>query len=583
ALADSSKTDAACYLASTGSVTAGAVTNAVGTVTYSWKNASNIEVGNSANVSNLPAGTYTLTVTDNCSSKTNSVTISQPDAALLAAIATPNDVSCFGGNNGSATASATGGTATYTYLWNDAAAQTTATASGLTAGNYMVTVTDANGCTDTESVTINDGDGTPPVISQLPNETTINCPSIPQFATPTATDNVDTDVTLTYDDVETLGQCAGSYSITRTWTATDDCGNKSTKSQKINVQDITAPTFTAPANITISSDENCAANTDPSSSGTVTNINDNCDSNPTVRYVDIDCYGVTNPTEINAGNGNYFPFTISGYDGLTANNIENIALSFETNQGKGRAEFTLVAPNGQAVILVGPYCEGGDCDDANSNTKELYLPVFYPNSSGYTQWENNNYIQDGISQNFTPNGATTSTNTVVGLTSYVSSLDNLTGPMNGNWFIFSRKQASVNGSIKFNSVCLKPASSCPGNKVISRTWTVTDACGNKNSATQTIKIEDTTAPTWSTEATALNTTIECSNAEALAAAQATYPTAIDACDNDVTNIEKTSGAFAPTLGCANAGTYTNTWTVTDACGNTSSVFTQVITIEDTTA
>ncbi|MFV8340758.1 PKD-like domain-containing protein, partial [Flavobacterium sp. LB3P21] len=125
-LAASSKTDAACYLASTGSVTAGAVTNAVGTVTYSWKNASNIEVGTSENVSNLPAGTYTLTVTDNCFSKTNSVTISQP-AALVATIGTPTNVSCFGGNNGAATASATGGTTSYSYSWNTSPVQTTAT------------------------------------------------------------------------------------------------------------------------------------------------------------------------------------------------------------------------------------------------------------------------------------------------------------------------------------------------------------------------------------------------------------------------------------------------------------------------
>jgi gliding motility-associated-like protein len=74
ALATSSKTEASCS-ASTGSVTAGTVTNEVGTVAYSWKNASNTIVGTTATVSNLPAGTYTVTVTDNCSSQSNSVTL----------------------------------------------------------------------------------------------------------------------------------------------------------------------------------------------------------------------------------------------------------------------------------------------------------------------------------------------------------------------------------------------------------------------------------------------------------------------------------------------------------------------------
>ncbi|MFG4005349.1 hypothetical protein, partial [Flavobacterium aquidurense] len=57
-LAASSKTDITCFGASTGSVTAGAVTNSVGTVTYSWKNDLNASVGTTATVSNLPAGTY---------------------------------------------------------------------------------------------------------------------------------------------------------------------------------------------------------------------------------------------------------------------------------------------------------------------------------------------------------------------------------------------------------------------------------------------------------------------------------------------------------------------------------------------
>ncbi|OCB74766.1 hypothetical protein FLP_10180, partial [Flavobacterium piscis] len=56
ALAASSKTDVTCFGFSTGTITAGAVTNAVGTISYSWKNALNVSVGSTASVSNLPAG-----------------------------------------------------------------------------------------------------------------------------------------------------------------------------------------------------------------------------------------------------------------------------------------------------------------------------------------------------------------------------------------------------------------------------------------------------------------------------------------------------------------------------------------------
>uniref|UniRef100_UPI0015E2DF2A SprB repeat-containing protein n=1 Tax=Flavobacterium sp. GSA192 TaxID=2576304 RepID=UPI0015E2DF2A len=72
----------------------------------------------------------------------------------IAAINISTNVPCFGGNNGQATASATGGTANYSFSWNTTPVQNTATASGLTAGTYTVTVTDSKGCTDTESITI---------------------------------------------------------------------------------------------------------------------------------------------------------------------------------------------------------------------------------------------------------------------------------------------------------------------------------------------------------------------------------------------------------------------------------------------
>ena len=65
-------------------------------------------------------------------------------------------MTCNGDADGSISVTASGGTAGYTYLWDDASAQTTTTATGLAPGNYTVTVTDANGCTftTTPAVTI---------------------------------------------------------------------------------------------------------------------------------------------------------------------------------------------------------------------------------------------------------------------------------------------------------------------------------------------------------------------------------------------------------------------------------------------
>ncbi len=125
---------------------------------------------------------------------------------------------------------------------------------------------------------------------------------------------------------------------------------------------------------------------------------------------------------------------------------------------------------------------------------------------------------------------------------------------------------------------------CPQAGTYTNTWTVTDECGNVSAVyTQVITIQDTQAPTWTTAVGSLNRTLQCSDAAGIAAAQALFPVATDNCDANVSNIVKVSGAFVASQTCPQAGTYTNTWTVKDDCGNTSVVFTQVITIEDTQA
>src|SRR5690606_17398577 len=119
---------------------------------------------------------------------------------------------------------------------------------GQCAGSYSVTrtwtATDSCGNSSTASQTINVNDTTAPVIAALPAPSTISCPATPEFAQATATDECGSTFTLTFNDVTTNGQCAGSYSVTRTWTATDSCGNASTASQTINVNDTTAPVIT---------------------------------------------------------------------------------------------------------------------------------------------------------------------------------------------------------------------------------------------------------------------------------------------------------------------------------------------------
>ncbi len=118
-----------------------------GTYSYAWSNG-----GTAASITGLSSGTYVVVVTDgeNCEA-TTSVVIDQP--AVLTAAGSATAQSAFGQNDGTASVDAAGGNAAYTYAWDNGGS--TQTISGLAPGNYAVVVTDANGCTVVETVTVN--------------------------------------------------------------------------------------------------------------------------------------------------------------------------------------------------------------------------------------------------------------------------------------------------------------------------------------------------------------------------------------------------------------------------------------------
>ena len=144
-VATCSGTNVTCKGASTGSA---AVVASGGTApyTYLWSNGKTTASNNG-----LSAGTYTATVTDSkgCTAKC-SYTVTEP--TYVVATCSGTNVNCYGGNNGSASVTASGGTPSYTYLWSNG--KTTSSNSNLSAGTYTATVTDANGCTATCSYTV---------------------------------------------------------------------------------------------------------------------------------------------------------------------------------------------------------------------------------------------------------------------------------------------------------------------------------------------------------------------------------------------------------------------------------------------
>jgi gliding motility-associated-like protein len=103
-------------------------------------------------LNNIPAGNYSVTVTDaNSCTTTASVSITEPSAMITNITGT--DVSCNGGSNGSADLTVSNGTFPYTYIWSPGG-QTTEDINNIPAGIHCVTVTDANTCSVTTCVTI---------------------------------------------------------------------------------------------------------------------------------------------------------------------------------------------------------------------------------------------------------------------------------------------------------------------------------------------------------------------------------------------------------------------------------------------
>ena len=144
-VATCSMTPADCNGAATGSASA-SVTGGTAPYTYVWSTGATTMM-----ISNLTAGSYSVTVTDvNGCSTTCSTTVTEPSD--LTAQCTSTNGGCNNNNAGSATVSAAGGTAPYTYSWSNGG--TTATISGLAAGTYTATVTDANGCEETCQTTV---------------------------------------------------------------------------------------------------------------------------------------------------------------------------------------------------------------------------------------------------------------------------------------------------------------------------------------------------------------------------------------------------------------------------------------------
>jgi hypothetical protein len=335
------KADVSCFGGNDGSATV-TVSGGTAPFTYLWNT---IPAQATATASGLTAGTYSVTVTDDegCSA-TASVNINQP--AQIGLTITKADVSCFGGNDGSATVTVSGGTAPFTYLWNTVPAQTTATASGLTAGTYSVTVTDDEGCSATASVTINQ----PAQIGLTITKTDVSC-----FGG--------------NDGSATVTVSGGTAPFTYLW-------NTVPAQTTATASGLTAGTYT----VTVTDDEGCSATAS-------VNITQPAQIGLTITKVDVSCFGGNDGSSTVTVSGGTAPFTYlwntvpaqttATATGLTAGTYTVTVTDDEGCSATASVTITQPAQIGLTITKADVSCFGGNDGSATVTVSGGTAPFTY--------------------------------------------------------------------------------------------------------------------------------------------------------------------------------------------------------------
>ena len=253
-------TDNPCYGNSLGSIDL-TVTGGSVPYTYAWTGPSGF-TASSQDLSGLNTGLYQMTVTDlhGCSTVLSvDVYINQPEV-LTASASMSQQVSCAGGNNGTIALTVQGGTAPYIYAWTGPSSysSTNEDISGLLAGNYLVNITDAHGCTVSTSASVTTvPDVTPPVVSCTTDKSVFTSSSACTYTVPnvswnaSATDNcLLVSLTYTLSGATTgtgtsLQGVAFNKGVTSVmWVATDGLGNTDTCMFHVTVTDNVNPVIT---------------------------------------------------------------------------------------------------------------------------------------------------------------------------------------------------------------------------------------------------------------------------------------------------------------------------------------------------
>ena len=434
--------------------------------------------------------------------------------------------------------------------------------------------TDECGNSNIQVQTIVLEDNTGPMITFCPPDTTVDCDASidpADLGMATATDDC-SGFTITFTDTE-AGQCATDAPITRTWIATDDCGNVTTCIQTITIQDTVAPMpimGTMPMDTTV----DCTASTDTADLG-VPVYRDNC-SIGYMLTVEDDSTGFDG----SCSTGILGTITRTFLAEDDCGNIDSSVVQVIMVQDTTPPTFTVPADTIIACdqdslpSTTGMVTDAADdCDpmptvDFVDNVVENGCPAI---DTIYRNWIVTDACGNVSAQTQviirTDDEAPTFTTPADTLVDCDSPLDpEFTGEIQDTMDNCSEMMVSFLDNVI--------PGACPSESTIERTWSVMDECGNVATGLQIITVQDTTPPSITGPA---DTIIACD--ESTDPMITGMPTgATDNCGEVVTTYSDATVAGE----CPATDTIYRTWIASDECGNMSSVL-QVITLVDTVA